>query len=110
MSNIDHKSVDELCSNVKKILDCIKPNIVRKCGSKAAKLVEVLVKPMIKGSTQCDYNIVKTKTTKTPSESTLKNRNVITVDGNGSTSPVTSQKLGLRAVCLFIIVILVSFR
>ncbi|KAL5013468.1 hypothetical protein ScPMuIL_007738 [Solemya velum] len=57
MSKIDNRALEELCGDINKVQACIKPNIESKCGPEAVKLVEILVKPMIRGSTQCDYRV-----------------------------------------------------
>ena len=36
-------------------MDCVKPNILMKCGPVAEQLVEKLIKPMVRQSSECDY-------------------------------------------------------
>ncbi|KAK3103521.1 hypothetical protein FSP39_019833 [Pinctada imbricata] len=55
LRRIDHKPLDEFCGDMKKLLSCIGNNIERNCNREAASLVEKLVKPMIRRSSQCDY-------------------------------------------------------
>ncbi|XP_041348482.1 uncharacterized protein LOC121368035 [Gigantopelta aegis] len=55
MSRVRHGSMYDLCSNMRKIMDCVKPNILMKCGPVAEGLVDKLIKPMVRRSSECDY-------------------------------------------------------
>ncbi|KAK6175325.1 hypothetical protein SNE40_013813 [Patella caerulea] len=56
LSKID-KTTHQLCTDMKKVVKCITYNINLKCGPRAAELVELLVKPMVRHSAQCNYHI-----------------------------------------------------
>lgn len=63
MPNMDAKHMAEFCSDMRGAVRCIQDNVRKTCGEDAAKLATTLVKPMVRQSTKCDYNVV----TKTPS-------------------------------------------
>ncbi|XP_033746639.1 uncharacterized protein LOC117331828 [Pecten maximus] len=60
MQRIDSLPLQELCGDIKQLIKCIKTGVLMKCSSEAAKIVEILVKPMVRRSTQCDYSIPST--------------------------------------------------
>lgn len=57
MSNVEARHTSEFCSNMKRTMDCIQSNVRPRCGSEAVDLVSVLVKPMVRHSSKCDYSI-----------------------------------------------------
>lgn len=73
MQRIDSLPLQELCGDIKQLIKCIKTGVLMKCSPEAAKIVEILVKPMVRRSTQCDYSVpsttkktVETKVTRAP--------------------------------------------
>ncbi|OWF39324.1 uncharacterized protein LOC110465172 [Mizuhopecten yessoensis] len=60
MQRIDSLPLQELCGDIKELIKCIKTGVRTKCSEEAAKIVEILVKPMVRRSTQCDYSIPST--------------------------------------------------
>ncbi|XP_060072767.1 uncharacterized protein LOC132552598 [Ylistrum balloti] len=60
MQRIDSLPLQELCGDIKELIKCIKTGVLMKCSTEAAKIVEILVKPMVRRSTQCDYSIPST--------------------------------------------------
>ncbi|KAL3851854.1 hypothetical protein ACJMK2_015556 [Sinanodonta woodiana] len=57
MSSFEDLSLEDTCSKLRKTKECIRLNIARDCGQKAADLVELLINPMIRKSNRCDLHI-----------------------------------------------------
>ncbi|KAL3851859.1 hypothetical protein ACJMK2_015561 [Sinanodonta woodiana] len=59
MSSFEYLSTEEICGKLQITIDCIRSNIAQGCGRKAADLVELLVRPMVRQSNSCDIQIAK---------------------------------------------------
>ncbi|KAK3581252.1 hypothetical protein CHS0354_032977 [Potamilus streckersoni] len=59
MSSFEYLSTEEICGKLQITIDCIRRNIIQGCGHKAADLVELLVRPMVRQSNSCDIQISK---------------------------------------------------
>ncbi|XP_046354394.1 uncharacterized protein LOC124133855 [Haliotis rufescens] len=122
MSKVNRKTIDELCRDMRNAMNCIKPNIQAMCGVEASKLVEILIKPMVRDSAQCDYNIIHIESTEKPQQhqpghtpSSMDDKNkykskYITDNGNGASSLVTSQRLPAALTVLLSVIILQARR
>uniref|UniRef100_A0A0B7BSK2 Uncharacterized protein n=1 Tax=Arion vulgaris TaxID=1028688 RepID=A0A0B7BSK2_9EUPU len=80
LSRVTMKGMEQFCKDMINTVECVKNNVEMICGDEAAALVQVLIKPMIRQSTECDYSVIdaQQKFTKQPSHS----RHAYISDGN----------------------------
>ncbi|XP_012939847.1 uncharacterized protein LOC101845704 [Aplysia californica] len=68
LSNVNTKRKDKFCSGMRNVVECVQNTVRGRCGEGAAKLAAILVKPMVRQSTDCDYSVINAKqTTSRPS-------------------------------------------
>ncbi|ESO91223.1 hypothetical protein LOTGIDRAFT_153653 [Lottia gigantea] len=92
LSTVESKSTHQLCTDMNRVVKCISFNINMKCGEHAAKLVELLVKPMVRHSTQCSYQL-DTETTsnfKKPGVTKPISKQHYISDGSGNSAHVNN--------------------
>ncbi|XP_070193403.1 uncharacterized protein [Littorina saxatilis] len=58
LTNFDSRPLSDFCRDMRGTLQCIQKNVNNQCGEEASVLASKLVKPMIRQSTKCDYNVV----------------------------------------------------
>ncbi|XP_076447843.1 uncharacterized protein LOC143284759 [Babylonia areolata] len=58
MTSVETRHISEFCSDMRGTLQCIQTNVRQSCGKVASELVTKLVKPMVRQSTKCNYNVV----------------------------------------------------
>lgn len=59
---------EQFCVEMLKTIDCVRRNVNHTCGHQPAVLSVILVKPMVRMSTECNYSVIESqmKTTKRP--------------------------------------------
>lgn len=62
--------LEDLCSRMREVTLCIENNIRQGCGEEAAELVHLLVKPMVRRSGSCTYNVYHEENISTTKEGT----------------------------------------
>lgn len=73
----------QFCRKMVDTVNCIQNNVKSQCGEGAATLATILVKPMVKQSTECDYTLDVRQSQQSPKEPYQSNPAYISDDGSG---------------------------
>ncbi|XP_064606869.1 uncharacterized protein LOC135471534 [Liolophura sinensis] len=110
LTTLDYKSTDELCSDMRQVMQCIKSNIELHCGMEASTIVEKLVRPMVRGSSQCSFieipMTVNDGENTTPTYKSGGRRSNTRDSGDNGTNFSHSRTLSCVYLILFLVVVL----
>ncbi|GFR74704.1 hypothetical protein ElyMa_003899700 [Elysia marginata] len=82
LETVGAASKRQFCRKMVKTVSCVQQNVRRQCGEGAAALVSILVKPMVKRSTECDYTLDVRQSQQSPKEPYQSNPSYISDDGS----------------------------
>ncbi|KAL8558838.1 hypothetical protein ACOMHN_031767 [Nucella lapillus] len=102
MTSVDTRHIAQFCSDMRGTLQCIQTNIRQTCGEDASDLVTKLVKPMVRQSTKCNYNVV-TKAPVSRQGQPSPSSHDGSWQGNGSASAQPKLSSALLLVCVAVL-------